>query len=245
MPEHQNDMLVILPTFNERETLSDVVGRVLAHEPNAHVLIIDDASPDGTGALADQLAADPRVRVLHRSGKLGLGTAYTAGFRYAADHGYRWAVEMDTDGSHLPEELGSLVEAARSGAGLVIGARWIDGGRIENWPWYREWISRTGTAVARIALRSKLHDLTSGFRIVELAWLEHLNLDEVSSHGYGFQVESAWMLERAGCPIAQIPITFVERAGGQSKMSVGIVVEALTSVLAWGVRIRLPRNRRS
>lgn len=243
MTEPQSEILVILPTYNERETLGGIVARVLTAVPGTDILIVDDASPDGTGALADELAASPRVSVLHRTGKLGLGSAYSEGFRLAAERGYRWAVEMDADGSHLPEELGSLIEAARAGAGLVIGARWIDGGRIENWPWYREWISRTGTAVARLSLKSQLHDLTSGFRVVELAWLDRLNLDEVASQGYGFQVESAWMLERAGCPVTEVPITFVERAGGRSKMSAGIVVEALTSVLGWGIQIRLGTSR--
>lgn len=242
MVENTGAILVILPTYNERDTLAGIVARVLSQSQDADVLIIDDASPDGTGALADALAVDPRVSVMHRVGKLGLGTAYTAGFHHAATSGYRWVVEMDADGSHLPEELPSLIEAARAGAGLVIGARWISGGRIENWPWYREFISRTGTAVARISLRSKLHDLTSGFRVLDVAWLAHLNLDHISSQGYGFQVESAWLLERAGCPVVEVPITFVERAGGHSKMSLGIVVEALMSVLKWGVRIRLPQR---
>lgn len=244
MTERSRDTLVILPTYNERDSLGDIVARTLLAMPHADVLIIDDGSPDGTGEIADQLAANARVSVLHRSGKLGLGTAYTEGFRLAIDGGYRFVVEMDSDGSHLPEELPTLEAAARGGAGLVIGSRWIDGGSIKNWPWYRVFISRTGTAVARISLKSKLHDLTSGFRMLDTEWLGRLDFTEISSEGYGFQVESAWLLERAGCPIAEVPITFVERAGGQSKMSLGIVVEALTSVLAWGVRIRLPRKRR-
>lgn len=243
MPDPAREILVVLPTYNERETLANVVERVLVCAPEADLLIIDDNSPDGTGSLADELAADPRVSVLHRTGKLGLGTAYAEGFGLAGDRGYRWVVEMDSDGSHLPEELPRLLEAAKAGAGLAIGARWIDGGRIENWPWYRALISRTGTAVARLSLRSRLRDLTSGFRVIELAWLARLDLTEISSQGYGFQVESAWLLERAGCPVAEVPITFVERAGGRSKMSFSIVVEALASVLVWGARIRFTPRR--
>lgn len=244
MSDRARELLIVLPTYNERATLAGVVARVLECAPEADLLIVDDASPDGTGALADALAEDSRVSVLHRAGKLGLGTAYAEGFALAREHGYRFVGEMDSDGSHLPEELPRLIEAARAGAGLVIGARWIDGGRIENWPWYRALISRTGTAVARLALRSQLRDLTSGYRIIDTEWLARLDLGEVSSQGYGFQVESAWLLERAGCPIAEVPITFVERIGGRSKMSLGIVVEALASVLAWGVRIRLAALRR-
>lgn len=239
----ERSILVILPTYNERDSLANVVERVLVAVPEADLLIIDDNSPDGTGKLADSLATDPRISVLHRSGKLGLGTAYTIGFSRALDAGYHWVVEMDADGSHLPEELPLLLEQARAGAGLVIGARWVPGGRITNWPRYREFISRSGTAVARISLQSKLRDLTSGFRVLDTTWLQAVDLTEISSQGYGFQVESAWLLERAGCPISEVPITFVERADGRSKMSIGIVIEALTSVIAWGIRIRLPIRR--
>lgn len=243
MPGPAHETLVVLPTYNEVETLGRIVPRILRAVPAAHILIIDDNSPDGTGALADGLAADPRVSVMHREGKLGLGTAYIAGFTHAIAAHYRWAVEMDADGSHLPEDLPALLSAARSGAGLVIGARWIDGGNIAGWPWYRVLVSRVGTAVARVSLRSQLHDLTSGFRVLDTSWLSRLNFEEISSEGYGFQVESAWLLERSGCPIAEVPITFVERAGGRSKMSFGIVAEALVSVLTWGLKIRFTNQR--
>lgn len=243
MPEQQHETLVVLPTYNEVETLGDIVSRTLRAAPDSHILIIDDGSPDGTGALADRLAEDSRVSVMHRAGKLGLGTAYVAGFEHAITARYRFVVEMDADGSHLPEELPSLLHAARSGAGLVIGARWIDGGSIVNWPWYRVFVSRVGTAVARISLRSKLHDLTSGFRVLDTEWLSRLDFDDISSDGYGFQVESAWLLERFGCPIIEVPITFVERAGGRSKMSFGIVAEALVSVITWGLKIRFMNRR--
>lgn len=240
MPSYDRELLVILPCFNERETLSDVVHRVLTHMPNADVLIVDDASPDGTGALADRLAQEePRVSVLHREGKLGLGTAYLDGFSIARERGYRWVAEMDADGSHLPEQLAALFAEAKRGAGLVIGARWIEGGSIENWPWFRQVVSRVGTKIARISLKSGLHDLTSGYRVISSEWIDALDTNSISSQGYGFQVESAWMLERLGCPVTEVPIRFVERAGGSSKMSCGIVFEALRSVLHWGWRIRV------
>jgi dolichol-phosphate mannosyltransferase len=237
-------VLAILPTYNETGTLAEVVARLHHAVPDVHVLIIDDASPDGTGALAERLAGgDPRVSVLHRPGKLGLGTAYVAGFRWAAEHGYRYFVEMDSDGSHLPEQLPELLAVARDGAGLVIGARWIDGGHVAGWPWYRRWISRTGTRIARLSLRSRLHDITSGFRVIERDWLDRVDLDRITAQGYGFQVESAWELEQLGCPVAEVPITFVERRAGRSKMTLGIVAEALALVLRHGWRLRMGRRR--
>lgn len=237
-----DQVLVILPTYDESRTLAEMVERVLTAVPKASLLVIDDASPDGTGALADSLATeDPRVSVLHRPAKLGLGTAYLEGFRWAAERGFHWIVEMDGDGSHLPEQLPLLLEAARNGAGLVIGARWIEGGKVVGWPWYRQWISRTGTGVARLSLRSSLHDITSGFRVLDGAWIARLPIESITAQGYGFQVEVAWTLERLGCPVAEVPITFVERRSGRSKMTLGIVLEALGLVMRWGVRLRIGR----
>lgn len=239
---HPETVLVLLPTYNERGTLAEILSRLHGAVPNANVLVIDDASPDGTGKLADELAAaDPRISVLHRQGKQGLGTAYLEGFEHALNHGYNFVVEMDADGSHLPEQLPALLRAARQGAGLVIGARWISGGSVAGWPRHRRWISRTGTRVARFALRSQLHDITSGFRVFSAEWLERLPRAEVSAQGYGFQVEVAWALERIGCPIAEVPITFVERTHGRSKMTLGIVFEALTLVLRHGLHLRWGR----
>lgn len=234
-------VLVVLPTFNERETLGPVVTEVLNLADDIHVLVVDDASPDGTGAIADALAAaDPRVTVLHRAGKLGLGTAYLAGSRVALERGFAFAVEMDSDGSHQAAELPAMIAAARSGAELVIGTRWMPGGRIVHWPRYRRLISRTGTGVARLALRSQLRDLTSGFRVLSREALEQLSADIVDSEGYAFQVETAWRLERMGFAVAEVPITFVERRAGRSKMSARIVWEALMNVLRWGGEIRRP-----
>lgn len=240
----ENDsVLVILPTYNEAETLSEIVERVQRAVPEALVLVVDDGSEDGTGVLADRLAATREgVFVLHRPRKEGLGTAYLEGFAWAARRGIRWLVEMDADGSHLPEQLPELIRAAGEGAGLVIGARWIEGGTVDGWPWYRRWISRTGTTVARIALRSKLNDITSGFRVLDRSWIERLPQEQIAAQGYGFQVELAWGLERIGCPIAEVPIRFVERRAGRSKMSAAIVFEALGLVLRRGWRLRFGRT---
>lgn len=239
MPNLVRDALIVLPTFNERATLPVTIAGIRRAVPAADVLVVDDGSPDGTGLIADRIAAaDPAVSVLHRSGKQGLGTAYVAGFAHALAAGYRAVVEMDSDGSHRPEELPALLAAWRAGSGLVIGARWVPGGRIVNWPWYRRWISHTGTRVARIALRSELRDLTSGFRVIDAAQLRRFDLGALDSQGYAFQVELAWTLERLGCPITEVPITFVERREGRSKMSFGIVAEALCGVLRWGWRLR-------
>lgn len=244
MRERGRGALVILPTYEERETLYEIVAALRKQLPDADVLIIDDSSPDGTGELADALAEkDTQIRVLHRSEKLGLGTAYVEGFRLALADGYRFAIEMDSDGSHLASELTQLIAAARAGAGLVLGARWIPGGQIQNWPRYRQLISRTGTAIARIALRSKLHDLTSGFRVIDTGWLQRLDLESLTTQGYGFQVEIAWGLERIGCPVVEVPITFVERASGRSKMSLGIVAEAFLNVLRWGWQLRFGNRK--
>ena len=239
MPQSARELLVVLPTFNERASLAAAVAGIRRHLPSADVLIIDDASPDGTGDLAEELArADANVRVHHRAGKLGLGTAYVYGFGVAISGDYQYVVAMDADGSHRAEDLPALIAAAHAGAGLAIGTRWITGGRIVNWPRYRRWISRGGTWFARTLLRSRLHDLTSGFRVIEVEWLRRVDLDALDSQGYGFQVETAWTLERLGCPIIEVPITFIERSDGRSKMSIGIVFEAFVNVVRWGWLLR-------
>lgn len=238
-------VLVVLPTYNERATLGTVIADVL-RVPHTHVLVIDDASPDGTGRVADAFAAgDDRVTVMHRPAKLGLGTAYLAGFRIALERGFAFVAEMDADGSHRPEDLPALLAAARGGAGLVIGTRWMPGGEIVNWPLYRRMISRGGTGFARRALRSELRDLTSGYRVLSNEWVTRLGLDDVDSEGYAFQVETAAMLERLGCPVVEVPITFVERAAGRSKMSFRIGWEAFVNVLRWGRELRRPSVSRT
>lgn len=236
MPE----ALVIVPTYNEIESLEAIVGRLRQAVPLATLLIVDDASPDGTGELADRLAGDdPAVRVLHRTAKEGLGRAYLAGFAVAIADGFDYVVEIDADGSHDPEELPRMLEIAQAGADLVIGSRWVAGGAVRNWPRLRQVISRSGNAYARLMLRSRIRDITAGFRVYRTEALRELDLGRVSSQGYCFQVELAWRLERGGRRIAEHPITFVERATGHSKMHGGIVVEALIRVTAWGIAATL------
>jgi dolichol-phosphate mannosyltransferase len=232
--------LVIVPTYCERDGLASIVSRVLAADPVIHVLVVDDNSPDGTGRLADRLAADePRLTVLHREAKSGLGTAYMAGFAIALDRGYEFVFELDADGSHSPEQLPSLLDALRGGADLVIGTRWMPGGRVENWPRHRQVISRAGTGFARVMLGSRLRDITSGFRGYRADVLRTFDFGTVHSHGYCFQIEMGWLIERSGRPVAERPITFVERTTGTSKMSLGIVFEAMWRVAVWGVRHRI------
>lgn len=234
MPEPRRT-IVIVPTYNEITSLELIVHRIRAAVPQADVLVVDDASPDGTGALADRLAAaDPALRVLHRAAKDGLGRAYLAGFDVALDEGYDLVVEIDADGSHDPAELPRMLELAAH-ADLVIGSRWVDGGAVRNWPWLRQAISRAGNAYSRAVLRSRIRDITAGYRVYSVSALRSLDLAAVSSQGYCFQVELAWRLERAGATIVEHPITFVERENGRSKMHLGIVVEALFRVTVWGV----------
>ncbi|MFF9627199.1 polyprenol monophosphomannose synthase [Streptomyces griseosporeus] len=233
--------LVIIPTYNEAENIKSIVGRVRKAVPEAHVLVADDNSPDGTGKLADELAAgDEQVHVLHRKGKEGLGAAYLAGFRWGLERDYGVLVEMDADGSHQPEELPRLLTALK-GADLVLGSRWVPGGRVVNWPKSREFISRGGSLYSRLALDLPLRDITGGYRAFRRETLEGLGLDEVASQGYCFQVDLARRAVKAGYHVVEVPITFVERELGDSKMSRDILVEALWRVTAWGVGERVEK----
>ena len=230
------ETLIILPTYNEIESLETVLGRIRQNVPQADVLVVDDSSPDGTGRLADRLAAvDPGLTVLHRPAKDGLGRAYLVGFAHALDHAYRYVVEMDADGSHDPSALPAMLDLAAGGADLVIGSRWVSGGSVRNWPWIRQVISRAGNTYSRVMLRSGIHDITAGFRVYRTDALRALDLSAVSSQGYCFQVELACRLERAGRRVVEHPIVFIERAAGHSKMHLGIVVEALVRVTLWGI----------
>jgi len=236
--------LVIIPTFNERDNLAETVVRVLRAVPSAALLVVDDGSPDGTGEIADQLAREhEQVHVLHRSQKRGLGAAYLAGFRWALDRDFDIIVEMDADGSHSAGELPRLLDAAR-GADLVIGTRWMPGGSVLNWPAYRRAISRIGTGYARILLHSRLRDITSGYRAFRADALRALDLDAITSEGYCFQIEMAWQLERARATVTEVPISFVERSRGRSKMTTAIVAEALWKVTCWGIADRMRGRRR-
>ncbi len=231
-------VLVAIPTYNEAENLEPVIGRLRAAVPEADVLVVDDGSPDGTGDIADRLAAaDPSVHVMHRTEKAGLGAAYIAGFRWALADGYDVMVEMDSDGSHAPEELPRLLTALRE-ADLVIGSRWVPGGQIRNWPLYRQIISIGGSTYARVLLRFPVRDSTSGYRAFRRQVLEEIKLDEVASQGYCFQIDLAWKTWRSGFRVREVPITFTEREVGRSKMSHAIVLEALWRVAAWGLTSR-------
>lgn len=238
--------VVVVPTYDEAATLPATLARLRAAVPEADVLVVDDASPDGTGRIADRAAgSDPGVHVLHRTGKLGLGSAYVAGFRWALDQGYDVVVEMDADGSHQPEELPRLLGAldAESSLSLVLGSRWVPGGRVVNWPRRREVLSRGGNTYTRVLLGLPLADATGGFRAYRATALRGLALEDVASQGYCFQVDMAWRVVRAGGTVLEVPICFVERTKGRSKMSRAIVVEALWRVTAWGVRRRLGQLR--
>ncbi len=237
-PRDAQRVLVIIPTYDELENLPLVVGRVRASVPGADVLVADDNSPDGTGKVADRLAAtDDHVHVLHRAGKEGLGAAYLAGFAWGLDRGYDVLVEMDADGSHQPEQLPRLLSAL-AGADLVLGSRWVPGGTVVNWPLSRKILSRGGNLWTRIALGIPLKDATGGYRAFRRGTLEGLGLDDVASAGYCFQVDLAWRALKAGSRVVEVPITFVEREHGVSKMSRRIVVEALVLTTLWGIRHR-------
>jgi dolichol-phosphate mannosyltransferase len=236
-------VLVIIPTYQEHENLPLIVSRVRAAVPDVHILVADDNSPDGTGKLADELAADDdHVHVLHRPGKRGLGAAYVAGFAWGLEAGYDVIVEMDADGSHQPEQLPRLLDALAT-ADVVLGSRWVTGGEVRNWPKSREILSRGGNAYARIALGLPLRDATGGYRAYRAKVLRAFDLTTVRSQGYCFQVDLALRSCRRGYRVVEVPITFVERELGASKMSRAIVLEALWRVTLWGVRGRLGLGR--
>jgi dolichol-phosphate mannosyltransferase len=227
--------LVVIPTYNEAPTITKIVPEILELNSDLSILIVDDSSPDGTQAIVREIfSSEPRVNLLVRSMKEGLGLAYLAGFEWAFSREFDFIVEMDADGSHRPEDLLKLLKSS-SGADLVIGSRWIDGGEVLNWPWLRRLISRTGNRYAKLMLGTKILDMTSGFRIYRTKFLQELVAQPVSSHGYSFQVELAYRASKLGQVIEE-PITFVERVEGESKMTLAIVLEALAKVTFWGVK---------
>ncbi|MEW2475000.1 polyprenol monophosphomannose synthase [Micromonospora gifhornensis] len=237
-------VLVVIPTFNEADNVSAIVGRVRRAAPQVEVLVADDNSPDGTGAIAEDLArADAQVHALHREGKQGLGAAYLAGFAWARQRGFDAVVEMDADGSHDPGDLPALLAAAVD-ADVVIGSRWTRGARVVNWPLRRLLLSRGGNLYARLALGMPVADATGGYRVYRSSLLDLLDLESVSSQGYSFQVELCRLAHRAGARIAEVPITFAERERGASKMSPLIVVEALWRITGWAVDDRRTAVRR-
>ncbi len=242
---HGKGVVVVVPTYQEADSLPETLTRLRAAVPAADVLVVDDASPDGTGALADdRAAADPAISVLHRAGKNGLGAAYRDGFEWALARDYDVVVEMDADGSHLPEELPRLLTALQEhDADLVIGSRWVDGGEVLNWPWYRKAISRGGTWYARLMMTLPVHDATAGYRAFRAEALRTVRYGDVASQGYCFQIDMTHRVHAAGLRLAEVPVTFVERVAGSSKMSGAIVREALWRVTWWGLALRWRRLR--
>jgi dolichol-phosphate mannosyltransferase len=233
----------VTPTYDERPNIVPVVTRLRAAVPNADVLIVDDNSPDGTGEVADGLAAsDPAVHVLHRPVKEGLGAAYVAGFQWGLARDYDVLVEMDADGSHQPEQLPRLLDALE-GADLVLGSRWVDGGSVSDWPASRMALSRGGNTYVRLSLGLGLRDATGGFRAFRREVLESIDLHAVASQGYCFQVDLAWRAVRQGARVVEVPIDFVERLHGRSKMSGSIVREALFRVTQWSIALRWRQAR--
>jgi dolichol-phosphate mannosyltransferase len=239
-------VLVIIPTYNESESLPGVIERLRRAVPDADVLIADDNSPDGTGLLADDLATrDSHIHVLHRAGKEGLGKAYLAGFAWGLERGYDVLVEMDADGSHRPEELPRLL-AQMPHADVVLGSRWVPGGSVVNWPASRRLLSQGGSLYTRMALGIPTRDATGGYRAYRASALASLDLATVESNGYCFQIDLLWRALQRGLVVREVPITFVEREAGTSKMSNRIVREALLNVTRWGASHRWAQvSRRS
>jgi dolichol-phosphate mannosyltransferase len=227
---------MVIPTYNERDNLAWVVGRLRTAVPDVDVLVVDDGSPDGTGEVADGLAAsDVQLTVLHRRAKEGLGAAYLHGFEVALQRGYDVVGEMDADGSHQPEQL-PLLLAALSSADLVIGSRWVPGGSVVNWPWSRRLLSVGGNLYARTLLGIPVRDVTAGYRLFRRTTLERIDLGSVESAGYIFQTDLAYRTVEAGLRVVEVPIEFVERVRGESKMSRDVAMESLRRITLWGLR---------
>ncbi len=233
--------LVVLPTYNEAENIEEVLTRTRTALPDAAILVVDDGSPDGTAALAERFDATlGGISVLRRAGKSGLGSAYRAGFRWGIERGFEALVEMDSDLSHDPAALpGMLATLASTGAGLVVGSRYIPGGSIPDWSWHRKALSKWGNRYAGFALGMPVRDATSGFRAYRADVVAKLDLDTIRADGYGFQIEMAYAVRRLGSAVVEYPISFRDRVRGTSKMSGAIVVEALRMVTWWAIRDRL------
>ncbi|MFT4087963.1 MAG: polyprenol monophosphomannose synthase [Gordonia sp. (in: high G+C Gram-positive bacteria)] len=245
--------LVVIPTFNEKENLPIIVGRLLDALDGVHVLVVDDSSPDGTGDVAEKLAADDaaardgdgRIHVMHRTVKDGLGKAYLAGFAWGLERDYPVIVEMDADGSHAPEQLYRLLDGVNSGADLVIGSRYVPGGQLVNWPKRRELLSKGANTYARLALGSSIRDITAGYRAYRAEVLRAIGLETIDSAGYCFQIDLAWRTLQAGFTVKEVPITFTEREIGESKMDGGVIAESFLNVAKWGWQGRTARLRKN
>ena len=231
-----------MPTFNEAGNIHHAVVELFKYNPAVDLLIVDDDSPDGTGVLADQLAlANSRINVMHRKEKQGLGAAYIAGFKYAFDSDCDYVVEMDADGSHRAEDLPKLLAVCESND-LVIGSRYVKGGSTENWPLHRQWLSKGGNFFAKLMLGTKLNDMTAGFRVFSVPFLKTMNLETINARGYSFQIEMAYRTIQQGGRTEEVPIVFIEREVGESKMSRAIVLEALVLMTKFGIRRLFRRN---
>lgn len=229
-------VLVIMPTYNEAGNIERAASDLFKFNPDVSLLIVDDGSPDGTGNLAEALAAkDKRISVLHRKDKQGLGAAYIAGFNHAFGLGFDYVVEMDADGSHRAEDLPKLLAICQDND-LVIGSRYVRGGKTQNWPLHRQWLSRGGNIYAKIMLGSRLNDMTAGFRVFRSSFLQKMDLASINARGYSFQIEMAYRTIQLGGRTAEVPITFVEREIGESKMSGNIVTEALLLMTKFGFK---------
>lgn len=238
-------IVMVVPTYDEALNIEWIVGRLRDAQPGVDVMIVDDNSPDGTGDIADRIAAaDPQVTVVHRAEKAGLGAAYLHGFRVALDIGYDVIGEMDADGSHQPEQLHRLLDRLGT-ADLVIGSRWVPGGSVVNWPRSREFLSRGGNLYVRTLLGVKIKDATAGYRVFRRETLEAIGIDTVESAGYIFQTDMAWRTLQAGLKVAEVPIEFIERERGDSKMSGAVAGESLRMVTRWGLRERWGRIRKA
>lgn len=239
-------VLVIIPTYNESQNIESITNRLRRSVPHAHILIADDNSPDGTGAIADRLASDDgHIHVMHRTGKQGLGAAYLAGFDWGLERNYSVLVSHDADGSHQPEELPRLLQAINAGADMVKGSRWVKGGSIVNWPASRVLISKAGSLWTRLWLGIPVKDATGGFNAYRATTLRGMNLTEVASAGYCFQIDLVWRAIKHGFKVVEVPIEFVEREFGDSKMNRNIVIEALIRTTLWGVEHRFNQLRRA
>lgn len=241
--------LVIIPTYQEAENVADVLARVRASVPEAHVLVVDDGSPDGTADLAEEAGRElGQVHVLRRPAKSGLGPSYRAGFAWGLERGHEVLIEMDADLSHdpavLPQLIGAVTEPGPGRADLAIGSRYVPGGSVPGWPTHRRLLSQWGNRYVGLMLRMPVRDATAGFRAYTAEILQRIGLDQVRADGYGFQIEMAYEVSKAGGAIREIPISFTDRIRGESKMHPGIVTEALWLVTRWGVRDRTRRLRR-
>lgn len=225
-----------MPTFNEAGNIDHALEELFKFNSNVDLLIVDDESPDGTGMLADKAAAsNPKIKVLHRKEKTGLGAAYIAGFKYAFDSGYDYVVEMDADGSHRAEDLPKLLEVCEAND-LVIGSRYVQGGSTENWPMHRQLLSKGGNLFAKLMLGTKLNDMTAGFRVFSVPFLKTLDLENINARGYSFQIEMAYRTIQKGGRTTEVPIVFIEREVGESKMSKDIVLEAILLMTKFGIK---------